>query len=130
MATEPVARPSSAAPSNSSGGSSGGGGGGSGGGAGGNSSSSAAAQAAAQAAAVAARVAAAAAAGIQGLGVPGIALGPVTNEDIKVPDKMVGLSEYLVIYCMLKFKNTFGKKRKRSLNYKYMCSLIYYIICQ
>ncbi|XP_054275298.1 far upstream element-binding protein 3-like isoform X2 [Macrosteles quadrilineatus] len=54
--------------------------------------SSAAAAAAAQAAAVAARVAAAAAAGIQGLGVPGLALGPVTNEDIRVPDKMVGLS--------------------------------------
>ncbi|XP_054275301.1 far upstream element-binding protein 1-like isoform X4 [Macrosteles quadrilineatus] len=53
--------------------------------------SSAAAAAAAQAAAVAARVAAAAAAGIQGLGVPGLALGPVTNEDIRVPDKMVGL---------------------------------------
>lgn len=63
---------------------------------GGTSSSSAAAAAAAQAAAVAARVAAAAAAGIQGLGVPGlqIAGGPVTNEDIKVPDKMVGLSKY------------------------------------
>ncbi|XP_075233799.1 P-element somatic inhibitor isoform X2 [Lycorma delicatula] len=61
--------------------------------AGGAGSSSAAAAAAAQAAAVAARVAAAAAAGIQGLGVPGlqIAGGPVTNEDIKVPDKMVGL---------------------------------------
>lgn len=55
---------------------------------------SAAAAAAAQAAAVAARVAAAAAAGIQGLGVPGLALGPVTNEDIRVPDKMVGLSKY------------------------------------
>ncbi|XP_046671926.1 far upstream element-binding protein 1 isoform X2 [Homalodisca vitripennis] len=53
--------------------------------------SSAAAAAAAQAAAVAARVAAAAAAGIQGLGVPGLALGPVTSEDIRVPDKMVGL---------------------------------------
>lgn len=56
--------------------------------------SSAAVAAAAQAAAVAARVAAAAAAGIQGLGVPGLALGPVSNEDIKVPDKMVGLSKY------------------------------------
>jgi hypothetical protein len=47
------------------------------------------------AAAVAARVAAAAAAGLQGLGVgvgvPG--LGAVQNEDIRVPDKMVGLSK-------------------------------------
>ncbi|XP_063237832.1 far upstream element-binding protein 2 isoform X2 [Bacillus rossius redtenbacheri] len=50
----------------------------------------AAAQAAAQAAAVAARVAAAAAAGLQGLGV-GVSIGPVQNEDIRVPDKMVGL---------------------------------------
>lgn len=56
--------------------------------------SSAAAAAAAQAAAVAARVAAAAAAGIQGLGVPGLALGPVNNEDVRVPDKMVGLSKF------------------------------------
>lgn len=51
--------------------------------------------AAVQAAAVAARVAAAAAAGLQGLGVgvgvPG--LGAVQNEDIRVPDKMVGLSK-------------------------------------
>lgn len=57
---------------------------------------SAAAAAAVQAAAVAARVAAAAAAGLQGLGVgvgvPG--LGAVQNEDIRVPDKMVGLSKY------------------------------------
>jgi hypothetical protein len=56
---------------------------------------SAAAAAAVQAAAVAARVAAAAAAGLQGLGVgvgvPG--LGAVQNEDIRVPDKMVGLSK-------------------------------------
>jgi len=54
---------------------------------------SAATAAAVQAAAVAARVAAAAAAGLQGLGVgvgvPG--LGAVQNEDIRVPDKMVGL---------------------------------------
>jgi hypothetical protein len=59
--------------------------------------SAAAAAAAVQAAAVAARVAAAAAAGLQGLGVgvggvPG--LGAVQNEDIRVPDKMVGLSKY------------------------------------
>nr|CAD7404776.1 unnamed protein product [Timema poppensis] len=46
--------------------------------------------AAAQAAAVAARVAAAAAAGLQGLGV-GVGIGPVQNEDMRVPDKMVGL---------------------------------------
>ena len=56
---------------------------------------SAATAAAVQAAAVAARVAAAAAAGLQGLGVgvgvPG--LGAVQNEDIRVPDKMVGLSK-------------------------------------
>jgi hypothetical protein len=56
---------------------------------------SAAAAAAVQAAAVAARVAAAAAAGLQGLGVgvgvPG--LGAVQTEDIRVPDKMVGLSK-------------------------------------
>lgn len=58
--------------------------------------SSAAAAAAAQAAAVAARVAAAAAAGIQGLGVPGLALGPVNNEDVRVPDKMVGLSKFSI----------------------------------
>ena len=58
--------------------------------------SAAATAAAVQAAAVAARVAAAAAAGLQGLGVnvgvPG--LGAVQNEDIRVPDKMVGLSKY------------------------------------
>jgi far upstream element-binding protein len=48
--------------------------------------------AAAQAAAVAARVAAAAAAGIQGIGGPGSQFGNVINEEIKVPDKMVGLS--------------------------------------
>ncbi|XP_072160379.1 far upstream element-binding protein 1 isoform X2 [Bemisia tabaci] len=54
------------------------------------SSPAALSAAAAQAQAVAARVAATAAAGIQGLG--GLPLGPVTNEDIKVPDKMVGLS--------------------------------------
>ncbi|XP_025424872.1 far upstream element-binding protein 3 isoform X2 [Sipha flava] len=47
--------------------------------------------AAAQAAAVAARVAAAAAAGIQGIGGPGSQFGNVVNEEIKVPDKMVGL---------------------------------------
>lgn len=50
--------------------------------------------AAAQAAAVAARVAAAAAAGIQGIGGPGSQFGNVINEEIKVPDKMVGLSKY------------------------------------
>ncbi|XP_065212371.1 far upstream element-binding protein 3 isoform X1 [Planococcus citri] len=38
----------------------------------------------------AARVAAAAAAGIQGVGVSNL-MGPVSNKDIKVPDKMVGL---------------------------------------
>ncbi|XP_025199960.1 far upstream element-binding protein 1 isoform X4 [Melanaphis sacchari] len=48
--------------------------------------------AAAQAAAVAARVAAAAAAGIQGIGGPGSQFGNVINEEIKVPDKMVGLN--------------------------------------
>ncbi|XP_050420080.1 far upstream element-binding protein 1 isoform X2 [Adelges cooleyi] len=47
--------------------------------------------AAAQAAAVAARVAAAAAAGIQGIGGPGSQFSNVINEEIKVPDKMVGL---------------------------------------
>lgn len=50
--------------------------------------------AAAQAAAVAARVAAAAAAGIQGVGVPGLPSGSVSSKDIKVPDKMVGLSKH------------------------------------
>lgn len=53
--------------------------------------------AAAQAAAVAARVAAAAAAGIQGIGGPGSQFGNVINEEIKVPDKMVGLSKYKFI---------------------------------
>lgn len=43
------------------------------------------------AAAIAARVAAAAAVGIQGIGTPGVSLGPVTSKNIKVPDKMVGL---------------------------------------
>lgn len=62
--------------------------------------SSAAAAAAAQAAAVAARVAAAAAAGIQGLGVPGLALGPVNNEDVRVPDKMVGLSKFPIHHVL------------------------------
>jgi len=52
--------------------------------------------AAAQAAAVAARVAAAAAAGIQGIGGPGSQFGNVINEEIKVPDKMVGLSKYKI----------------------------------
>ncbi|XP_050528934.1 far upstream element-binding protein 3 isoform X2 [Daktulosphaira vitifoliae] len=47
--------------------------------------------AAAQAAAVAARVAAAAA-GVQGIGGPGSQFNNVVNEEIKVPDKMVGLS--------------------------------------
>lgn len=47
--------------------------------------------AAAQAAAVAARVAAAAASGVQGIGGPGSQFGNVINEEIKVPDKMVGL---------------------------------------
>lgn len=61
--------------------------------------------AAAAAAAVAARVAAAAAAGLQGLGVPG--LGAVQNEDIRVPDKMVGLSEYFKIQHLTFFKNKF-----------------------
>lgn len=53
-----------------------------------------AAQAAAlQAAQVAARVAVAASTGIPGgLGSPGLN-GPVSTEDIKVPDKMVGLSK-------------------------------------
>ena len=58
--------------------------------------SAAATAAAVQAAAVAARVAAAAAAGLQGLGVnvgvPGLGAA-VQNEDIRVPDKMVGLSK-------------------------------------
>lgn len=62
--------------------------------------SAAAAAAAVQAAAVAARVAAAAAAGLQGLGagvgIPG--LGAVQNEDIRVPDKMVGLSKCELFY--------------------------------
>lgn len=49
------------------------------------------------AAAIAARVAAAAAVGIQGIGTPGVSLGPVTSKNIKVPDKMVGLSEYFSI---------------------------------
>ncbi|XP_049833826.1 far upstream element-binding protein 2 isoform X8 [Schistocerca gregaria] len=50
------------------------------------------AAAAVQAAAVAARVAAAAAAGLPGLGGVGVpGLGAVQNEDIRVPDKMVGL---------------------------------------
>lgn len=50
------------------------------------------AAAAVQAAAVAARVAAAAAAGLPGLGAVGVpGLGAVQNEDIRVPDKMVGL---------------------------------------
>lgn len=78
--------------------------------------SSAAAAAAAQAAAVAARVAAAAAAGIQGLGVPGLALGPVNNEDVRVPDKMVGLSKFsidhvIIMSCSLNvlFQLLFGR---------------------
>lgn len=57
--------------------------------------------AAAQAAVVAARVAAATA-GVQGVGV-GLHLGPVSSKDIKVPDKMVGLSE-------LYFEGTCSKK--------------------
>lgn len=57
--------------------------------------------AAAQAAAVAARVAAAAAAGIQGIGGPGSQFGNVVNEEIKVPDKMVGLSKYKIFICLI-----------------------------
>lgn len=62
--------------------------------------SSAAAAAAAQAAAVAARVAAAAAAG--GLGLGGLG-GGIHNEDIRVPDKMVGLSKLKISYSLQRF---------------------------
>lgn len=114
-----------------------GGGGGAGGGLGG-----AAAQAAAQAAAVAARIAAAnansgggPAHGLggggggggggpsmgPGMGPPG--LGPVLNEDIKVPDKMVGLSKYssLTVSLSQDYKNIFltplSHRSRRRANY-------------
>lgn len=67
--------------------------------------STAAQVAAAQAAALTARVAAAAASGIQGVG--SNLLGPTSNKDIKVPDKMVGLSEYCFFHLSYYFADRF-----------------------
>lgn len=77
---------------------------------------SAATAAAVQAAAVAARVAAAAAAGLQGLGVGGVpGLGAVQNEDIRVPDKMVGLSKCEKL-CIFLSNGVYLYMQKRSFN--------------
>lgn len=58
----------------------------------GNLSNSSAVQEAAQRAAKVADVLARQ--GMQGIGASGLSTGPVSSKDIKVPDKMVGLSEY------------------------------------